>query len=515
MKFERIVFSAIFIALVSLTLVNAVHTPVLSMNPVQWSTNTAQDVFLVVSNDGVDGITVVELVVPETENSPDYEILEVSKPAGWTYDLTTKTTEEFPYKITWTTSGSGISSDSGLSFGFKATSPSHLGEYKWTVKTVDSKGSSLENHLMTSTGLAPLGSFDITGEPKETKAGRSFTITVKAYDTNKNIKTDYTGKVVFGSTDEKSVLPSSYTFKNSDNGVKSFSVKLKTVGERVILVADEQAGVSKISDVIMVDVDDFVSLKILPDNLNVGSGTKVEFTAFGTDLYDNSVDVSEDVSWDVDDNAEGRWEQNVYTSDESGIWSVTGRYLGLRDGTFLLVQEKVVQQPEQPTVPEIPTTPEVPEEQPEEPPVIEITPTAELTVSSSDTVVIEEGKNDTLILTVENTGNTDLTKVSVSYIGVPEDWIEVIPQSEDLEVGESREFLVTITVPENTSETKTVTFTVTSNEGASSAKEVTLYAGEAPTGIFIGFSKNLLQLAVVIIAIATVIIIVWELWFRK
>jgi len=71
------------------------------------------------------------------------------------------------------------------------------------------------------------------------------------------------------------------------------------------------------------------------------------------------------------------------------------------------------------------------------------------------------------------------------------------------------------TLSATTDTTWSVTFTATSNEGASSTMEVTLYAGTAPTGIFAGISKNLLQLAVVIIAVATVVIIVWELWFRK
>lgn len=519
MKLEKIVFSAILITLVSMTLVIASHVPDISMSPTQWSADADSDVSLMVSNNGADPIKQVELVIPETAGGiPLYTVKEISEPSGWEYETTVKYGQALPYKIIWEAVGSGIETGEIMSFGFKVTSPSGLGDYTWTVTTIDSKGSSLTNHLTSSTTLLPLAKFEITGEPEEIKAGKTFRITVKAYDKNDDIKTDYTGTVEFGSTDEKALLPESYKFKQSDNGVKSFNIALKTGGEKVVLISDDKSGISRISDIVKVVPGDVVLLKILPDGLEVGATTKVEYIAAASDLYDNSFDVTKETDWSIDSGAGGEWEENFYTAENSGVWTVVGKYSKVSDGAVLKVRG--VAKPTPPTVPEVPpTVPEEPveEEEPteEEIPVVEPIPTVELTVSGSDTVVVEAGSNETTVIMVENTGNTKLTGVRLSYVGVSEDWIEVYPASEDLEVDESREFLVAITVPENTSETQTVTFTATSNEGASSTKEVTLYAGTGPTGIFAGISKNLLQLAVVIIAVATVVIIVWELWFRK
>jgi uncharacterized membrane protein len=508
MKLEKIAFSAILITLLSLNLVIALHTPVISMSPAQWAAGADQDVSLIVKNEGADGIKIVELLVPEKDSTPVYLVKEITNPAGWTYKFTTRIGQTYPYKVIWSTAGTGIESGDSKEFGFKVSSPSEIGEFKWTVTTIDTKESSLTSHLMTSTSRAPLADFDITGEPKEIEAGKLFKITVKAYDKDGDIKTDYTGKINFGSTDEKAILPKSYTFTSTDKGVKTFNVVLKTAGDKVVLISDEQTKLSKISDVIKVVPGDMVSLKIMPEGHKVNPGTKVEFIAVANDLYDNSEDVTEDVSWSIDEGADGEWEQNVYTAGKEGVWTVTGKYEKVMDGTTLTIQKEAVVAP--PTVPEIPPTVEEEEE-----PVIEPVPTVELSISGSDVVSVEAGTNDTTILTVENTGSTDLTGVKLSYLGVPQEWIMVYPKSEDLKIGDSKEFLVAITVPENTSETKTITFTATSNEGASTTMEVTLYAGTAPTGIFIGISKNLLQLAVVIIAVATVVIIVWELWFRK
>lgn len=509
MKLEKIAFSAILITLVSMNLVIASHSPSLSMTPSQWATSTDSDVSLMVSNGGADGIIEVELVIPESSiGVPLYVLQEVSKPAGWTYETAEKYGQDLPYKITWSTTGSGISSGSSQNFGFKVTSPSEVGDYTWQVTTVDSARVSVVNHVAISTGGAPLSKFEITGEPQQVKAGNSFRITVKALNSNGGVKTDYVGYVNFGSSDERAVLPEEYKFKKSDNGLKTFEITFKTIGERVVLISDSQLGVSKISDVVKVVPGDFSSLKILPDGLEVETGTKVEFIAAATDLYDNSLDVTGDLSWSIDDGAGGDWEDNFYIAENSGVWTVVGENHKLADGATLRVREKApVVQTTVPEVPQIPTEEEVP--------VVEPVPTVELSVSGSDVVVVEAGSDETTVITVENTGNTDLTGVKLSYVGVSEEWIDVLPDSEDLKVGESKEFLLAITVPENTSETQTVTFTVSSNEGASATMESTLYAGTAPTGIFTGISKNLLQLAVVVIAVATVVIIVWELWFRK
>ena len=510
MKFGKIVFSAILFALVSMTLVSALHTSSVSMAPSDLTPGIEQDVLMKVTNHGGDPIIHVELIVPEKyDGTPAYIISEVTTPGGWEYSVTSKPGMT-PYKITWETSGSGISSGNYMSFGFKVKSPSLIGDYELTVKTIDSKGS---ESIETSSSMAPFSRFVITGEPLSVDAGRTFTVTVKAYGDDGKLKTDYTGRVVIGSTDNRAVLPVPYIFRESDEGERKFSIVFKSVGDRAIIVTDESAGVSEMSDMIKIGPGKVGSIRISPDDLKVVSGTSLEFQASATDIYGNVFDVTGDVIWDIDNKAEGKWRQNVYTTEKNGVWSVEATFLGVTGATYLSVQDQIVSTPV--VTPPVQKPTEIEQEPDQEQPIVVPIITAEMTIGSSETVTVDAGEEETLSLTVENIGNTDLTGVSLSYIGVSDEWVEIYPSSEDIEAGTSREFLVSITVPENVSETQEITITATSNEGASSEKEITLYAGTAPTGFLIGVSKNLLQMAVVIIAIATVVIIVWELWFRK
>jgi uncharacterized membrane protein len=120
-----------------------------------------------------------------------------------------------------------------------------------------------------------------------------------------------------------------------------------------------------------------------------------------------------------------------------------------------------------------------------------------------------------MILTVNNDGDTKLTGVELGVAGVPEDWVLIFPLSSDIEAGDSKDYLIIVYVPENETETQTMAFTATSNEGSTAEKEVTLTLGLPPTGLLEAIPKNILQLGVVIIAVAAVVIIGWELWFKK
>src|SRR6476619_1723829 len=71
-------------------------------------------------------------------------------------------------------------------------------------------------------------------------AGTADTITVTAKDTYGNVKTDYTGTVVFTSDDPIAVLPANYNFILANAGVKAFAgVILKTTGDKYIKVEDQ------------------------------------------------------------------------------------------------------------------------------------------------------------------------------------------------------------------------------------------------------------------------------------
>jgi hypothetical protein len=85
-----------------------------------------------------------------------------------------------------------------------------------------------------------LDHFTLTGYPTSTTAGTSFgNVVVTAYDSCNEVKTDYTGRVYFTSTDPQAVLPSDYPFVLGDAGTKTFTgVILKTAGTQSITAAD-------------------------------------------------------------------------------------------------------------------------------------------------------------------------------------------------------------------------------------------------------------------------------------
>jgi hypothetical protein len=81
-------------------------------------------------------------------------------------------------------------------------------------------------------------SFAVSGFPSSTIAGTagSFTVTVK--DADGSIDTNYTGTVVFSSSDRQAVLPADYTFTAADAGVHTFSATLLTAGTQSITATD-------------------------------------------------------------------------------------------------------------------------------------------------------------------------------------------------------------------------------------------------------------------------------------
>ena len=75
--------------------------------------------------------------------------------------------------------------------------------------------------------------------PSSVTAGTAFNVTVTAQDVYGNTVTGYQGKVHFTSSDPGAVLPSNYTYKASDKGVHTFSVRLKTKGSQTVTVTDQ------------------------------------------------------------------------------------------------------------------------------------------------------------------------------------------------------------------------------------------------------------------------------------
>src|SRR5207245_9051863 len=74
--------------------------------------------------------------------------------------------------------------------------------------------------------------------PSSATHGAPFNLTITAQDKYGNTTPSYSGTVHFTSSDSAAVLPANYTFVSTDNGVRTFSVILNTVGIQTVTATD-------------------------------------------------------------------------------------------------------------------------------------------------------------------------------------------------------------------------------------------------------------------------------------
>jgi len=158
-----------------------------------------------------------------------------------------------------------------------------------------SDGLNSDSQLQT-VNIGILHHFTIAGEPPMTVAGTSFpaSIVVTAYDEFDNVKTDYTGKVTFTSTDPTADLPGDYTFTSGDAGDHEFAgggFVLYTAGPRTITVAD--GGIEVTTGTITVWAGPpaifIVEAAGVTTPIDVEAGGFIPITAQLADMYGNPV----------------------------------------------------------------------------------------------------------------------------------------------------------------------------------------------------------------------------------
>jgi hypothetical protein len=293
-------------------------------------------------------------------------------------------------------------------------------------------------------------------------------------------------------------LPVDYTFQPSDLGTKVFSIVYNGAGNQSLTTKDSTAGISKTSTITLVKPGSAVDIVIEPADKAVYTGEKVEYKVLAKDSFGNSFDVTSKATFAKIEG--GSWDKNVFTASKEGVWGISAVYNNFISVTTLAIG-KGTAPAETPTQP-INITPTVPEE------------VAEITLSVPETLTIAPGSNDTMIITVNNNGDRDLTGVMIKAEGVPSDCVNVYPVTNDVPAKSSKDYLVIVIVPANETESKTIEFIANSDQGLTATKSTSLVISTAPTSM-LTFPKDVLQLGVVIIAVAAVVIIGWELWFKK
>jgi len=161
--------------------------------------------------------------------------------------------------------------------------------------TVTAEDSSTQDWVVTAgIAMGPLDHFTITGYPTSVTAGEHFgsnNIVITAYDGNNKIKTDYTGKVYFTSTDGNAIVPytsgSKYTFTAGDEGTHTFpgtGFTLKTTGSKTITLTEGTVSVT--SNDITVNPAAANYFKVTGDaSMTAGGENTITITAY--DQYDN------------------------------------------------------------------------------------------------------------------------------------------------------------------------------------------------------------------------------------
>lgn len=121
------------------------------------------------------------------------------------------------------------------------------GTYTATLTSSNTTGTAtisgtVNGAAMTSTATVTFTTVGATSldlvAPSSTDPDAPFDVTVTARDANGNVATSYAGTVQFSSNDGAAVLPASYTFQPADNGVRTFSITLRTAGARSLTVSD-------------------------------------------------------------------------------------------------------------------------------------------------------------------------------------------------------------------------------------------------------------------------------------
>jgi hypothetical protein len=79
----------------------------------------------------------------------------------------------------------------------------------------------------------------LVSAPASVTAGTPFTITVTALTAGGQTDCNYTGTVKFSSSDHRAMLPAAYHFTLADGGTHTFSVTLKSTGQRTITATDK------------------------------------------------------------------------------------------------------------------------------------------------------------------------------------------------------------------------------------------------------------------------------------
>jgi len=176
-----------------------------------------------------------------------------------------------------------------------------------------------------------LGSFQIAA-PTEAISGVPYSVTVTAYDTEGNLKTDYAGTVIFSSTDILAVLPTD-DGTGWINGANSFTLTLTLLGSQVFTVTDGtviqaaavSVGTGAAETVTLEDACDGTG-NVVGDR-TLAAGNSLTICAIARDGVGNYVD-NVAVSWSLVEKSGGVVDEDLTPAGDGKSASFTGWEVG-------------------------------------------------------------------------------------------------------------------------------------------------------------------------------------------
>jgi hypothetical protein len=166
-------------------------------------------------------------------------------------------------------------------------------------------------------------SVSMSGFPATVTAGSYFTLTLTARDAYGNVATFYNGSVTFTSSDAKAILPGTYTFNYTDQGVHTFTIWLKTAGSQTITAQDTAGGFSTQAG-ITVNTAAASSFVLTGFPTSTTAGVAHSFTVTVQDTYGNVVtNYTGTIQFSSSDAQAGLPANYTFTAADQGVHTFT------------------------------------------------------------------------------------------------------------------------------------------------------------------------------------------------
>ena len=150
------------------------------------------------------------------------------------------------------------------------------------MTATDTTTGSITGNAATTVNAAAASTFQVSTAVTATAGtGQSFTVTAR--DAFGNTATGYTGTVHFTSSDAQATLPANYTFIATDNGVHTFTITLKTVGDQSVIATDTTIGTITGTAVVTVNASPPPPPSAKPFAVGTVPGTVASVTMYNPD----------------------------------------------------------------------------------------------------------------------------------------------------------------------------------------------------------------------------------------